>query len=84
MNFTVLWLYAKVFSAKFGVWRPLARQKQAICESFLHENRIFTNSRKFSPLKIFRYTVSTQILTGYMQCVCVTVLTYSTNTLSHN
>ena len=62
-NFTVLWLFAKVFSTKFGgmasfvVWH-----KQATCESFLCENRtfhqfakvffakivLFTNSRKFS------------------------------------
>ena len=31
-NFTVLWLYAKVFSAKFGAWRPLVLQKRAIRE----------------------------------------------------
>ena len=24
VNFTLLWLYVKVFSAKFGAWRPLA------------------------------------------------------------
>ena len=59
-NFAVLWLYAKVFSAKFGVWRPLALQKRAIRESFLHENCIFTNSRKFSPSKVSRYTVFCQ------------------------
>ena len=40
-TFAVLWLYAKVFSAKFGVWRPLALQKQAIRESFLRGNRQF-------------------------------------------
>ena len=33
-NFTVLWLFAKVFSAKFGTWCPLARDKRAIHESF--------------------------------------------------
>ena len=27
VNFTVLWLVAKVFSAKFGAWCPLPRQK---------------------------------------------------------
>ena len=26
-NFAVLWLYTKVFSVKFGAWRPLAQQK---------------------------------------------------------
>ena len=40
-TFAVLWLYAKVFSVKFGVWRPLALQKRAIRESFLHGNRQF-------------------------------------------
>jgi len=34
----------KVFSAKFGAWRPSAWQKQATRESFLRKNRIFTNS----------------------------------------
>ena len=37
----VLWLWAKVFSAKFGAWHLLAWQKRAIRESFLHENCIF-------------------------------------------
>ena len=41
MNFAVLWLYTKVFSAKFGAWHPLAQQKRAIHESFLCENCIF-------------------------------------------
>ena len=58
VNFTVLWLYAKVFSARFGAWHPLALQKRAIRESFLRENHIFTHSRKFSPSKVSRYTVS--------------------------
>ena len=50
-NFKILWLYAKDFFAKFGVWHPLGLlQKRAIRESFLHENRIFTNLRKFSPI----------------------------------
>ena len=31
-----LWGYAKVFSAKFGAWRPLALQKRG-------------NAQKFSP-----------------------------------
>ena len=51
---------AKVLTAKFGVWRPLPLQKRAICESFLCENRIFTNLRKFSLSKVFRYTVVSQ------------------------
>ena len=52
MNLTVLWLYMKVFSAKFGAWCPLVWQKRAIHESFLCENRIFYQLRKFSPLKV--------------------------------
>ena len=56
-NFAVLWLYAKVFSAKFGAWHPLAWQKWAIHESFLCEIIFFTNSRKFSPSKVSCYTV---------------------------
>ena len=59
-NFAVLWLYAKVFSVKFGAWRPLAWQKRAIRESFLHKDRIFTNLRKFSPSKVYWYTVMAQ------------------------
>ena len=56
-NFMVLWLYTKLFSAKFGAWRPSALQKRAIRESFLCENRIFTHSQKFSPSKVFCFTV---------------------------
>ena len=38
-----------VYSRKFslGVWCPLVWQKRAIHKSFLHENHIFTNLRKF-------------------------------------
>ena len=42
-NFAVLWLYVKVFSARFGAWCPLALHKQPIRKSFLHENHIFAN-----------------------------------------
>ena len=56
-NFAVLWLYAKVFFTKFGVRRPLVLQKQAIRKSFIRENRMFTNSQKFSPSKVSRYMV---------------------------
>ena len=57
VNFSVLWLFAKVFSVKFGPWHSLAQHKQAICGSFLRENRFFTNLQKFSPLKVSCYTV---------------------------
>jgi len=40
-----------------GVWLPLAQQKWAICKSFLLEIIFFINPRKFSPSKVFRYTV---------------------------
>ena len=58
-NFAVLWLYAKVFSMKFGAWRPLARQKRAIHESFLRENHIFHQFASFLPRKFpaIQYTV---------------------------
>ena len=50
-NFAVLWPYAKVFSAKFGAWCPLALQKRAIRESFL--------PRKFPTM---RYSPHTQVM----------------------
>ena len=51
--FTVLWLYAKVFSTKFWAWHPLARQKRVICESFLRENSIFHHFMKVFSLESF-------------------------------
>ena len=51
--FAVLWLFAKVFSVKFGAWHSLARHKRAIRESFLHENRIFHQSAKVFSLESF-------------------------------
>ena len=53
--------YLRKFSPRnLGAWCLLARQKRAICESFLCKNLFFTNPRKFSPLKVSRYTVQTQ------------------------
>ena len=41
-NFTVLWLFAKIFSVKFwGVVPFGAAKARAICKSFLYENHIF-------------------------------------------
>ena len=40
-----------------GMWRSLAQQKWAICESFLHAIVFFTNLWKFSPLKVSHYTI---------------------------
>ena len=85
VNFAVLWLYAKVFSAKFGMWCPLARQKRTIRWSFLHENRIFTNSGKFSPSKVFSlesfphhctcfwWRLTCFYESSFAYCACVTV-----------
>ena len=56
-NFAVLWLFVKFSPQNLGVWCPLARHEQAIPKSFLHENYISTNSRKFFPLKVSRYMV---------------------------
>ena len=40
-NFMVLWLFAKVFFAKFGDVTFFGAAKRAIHKSFLHESRIF-------------------------------------------
>ena len=53
MNSALLWLYAKVFSAKFEAWHSLARQKQAIRESFFREKRIFHQFMKVFSLESF-------------------------------
>ena len=55
VNCVVLWLFAN--PQKFGVWRLLAQQKQAIREVFSTKIIFFTNSQKFSPSKVFHYTV---------------------------
>jgi len=47
-NFAVLWLYAKVFSVKFGAWHPLALQKRAI-----RENHYFHQFAKVFSLESF-------------------------------
>ena len=52
-NFAVLWLFAKVFFAKFGGVAPLVLQKRAIHESFLRENRIFHQFAKVFSLESF-------------------------------
>ena len=52
-NLMVLWLFVKVFSAKFGGVASLVQQKRAICESFLGKIVFFTNSRKFSATSIW-------------------------------
>ena len=51
--------YSRNFSLRnLGAWYPLARQKRAICaEVFSAKIVLFTNSRKFSPSKVSRYTL---------------------------
>ena len=50
MNFEVLWLFVKVFSAKFGGVTSFGGNSKALRESLLREN--LTNSRKgVSPLE---------------------------------
>ena len=50
----VLWLFTKVFSAKFGSVASFAVAKESNPRKFFV---FLTNSRKFSPLKVSRYTV---------------------------
>ena len=50
-NFAVLWLFAKVFSAKFGGVASFGTG--AICESFLRENCTFHQSSKVFSLESF-------------------------------
>ena len=52
-NFVILWLFVKVFSAKFDGVTSLVWQKQAIHESFLHKNRTFYQFVKFFSLESF-------------------------------
>ena len=59
-----------------GVWCPLARHKRAIRESFLHENVFFTNSRKFSPSKVSRYTVCTENFIDLLGTTPITLVMY--------
>ena len=51
MNFAVLWLFVEVFSAKFGDNASVARQKEAIHDSFLHENHFLPIRESFLPRK---------------------------------
>ena len=50
--------YSRKFSPwNLEVWHPLVWHKRAIHRSFLREIVFFSNSRKFSPSKVSRYTV---------------------------
>ena len=72
----IWWLFAKVFSMKFGGMAPLALQKRPIHESFLHENSSFPQFTKFSKSKVFRYMVLWWIVDTLMyKCMYVMLLT---------
>ena len=59
-NFVVLWIFAKVSSAKFrGVVSFGAAKASNPRKFFSMKIVFFTNSQKFSPLKVFYYTVHT-------------------------
>ena len=65
VNFAVLWLFAQIFSAKFGGVAPLVLQKRAIRESFLRENHIFNQFAKVFCLKSFLLYMQYNISTSY-------------------
>ena len=57
VNFTVSWLYVKVFSAKFGAWHLWHGKSEQSAKVFSAKIVFFTNLRKCSPSKVSRYTV---------------------------
>ena len=60
MNFAILWLFAKVFSGKFGVWHSLAQYNPRNLSAKII---FFTNLRKFSPSEVYCFVViANQIL----------------------
>ena len=59
-----LWQNVKVFSVKFGVGHPLAWQSKQSTKVFSMKIVSFTNSRKFSPSKVSRYTVGKDVKGG--------------------
>ena len=52
-NFAVLWLFTKVFYAKFGGVVSFGAAQQAFRESFLHENCLFHQFAKVFSLESF-------------------------------
>ena len=52
-----LWLFAKVFSAKFGGMASVGAAKEQSAKVFSVKIIFFTNLQKFSPLKVSRYMV---------------------------
>ena len=60
MNCVVLWLFAKVFSTKFWGVASFGTAKASNLKVFSAKIVFFTNSQKFSPSKVFRYTVDAE------------------------
>ena len=59
-NFVVVWLFVKVFSAKFWGMVSFGAAKVSNPRKFFSMKIVFfTNSQKFSPLKVSYYTVHT-------------------------
>ena len=54
-KFEVLWLFAKVFFAKFGGVVSFGGTSEQFVKVFSVKILFSTNSRKFSPAKVFRY-----------------------------
>ena len=57
-NFTVLWLFVKVFSAKFGGVALWCCKSEQFVKVFFAKIVFFTNLRKFSSSKVSCYMVS--------------------------
>ena len=56
--FMILWLFAKVFPAKFRGMVSFDTAKRSNPRKFSpRKSFFFTNSRKFSPSKVFHYTI---------------------------
>ena len=56
MNLEVLWLFAKLFSAKFGDVAFFGDTSKQSVKVFSAKIVFSTNLRKFSPLKVSHYT----------------------------
>ena len=71
--------YSRKFSLQnLGAWCPLAQQKRGIHKSFLYAKiRVFfTNSQKFSPSKVSRYTILMQIHSDHLTTSQSLLLSY--------
>ena len=54
------WLIVKVFPRKLGAWHPWSSKSEQSVKVFSTKIIFFTNSRKFSHSKVFRYAVYLQ------------------------